>query len=175
MIKYAILISGRSDQEQATFTIYSAARAPFAERTGSGPENEGTMSSSSINGELRQESRNACNMEVGVYLSHGIDGKAMTPVFRGRLISLSRRGAGIALDEVMAGPTHLAYSPMESEAIRLTLVFLLQENDENLRIESRPVWLNKQQHDDIPPFRIGVEFIDPLTNELFRQLNRQYR
>lgn len=114
-------------------------------------------------------------MEIGVYLSRGKDGPAVTPVFRGQLISLSRRGAGIALDEVMAGPTHLAYGPMESDTLRLTLVFSLRENDGNLRIDTRPVWLNKEQNEDIPPFRIGVEFIDPLTNELFRQLNRQYR
>lgn len=114
-------------------------------------------------------------MEIGVYVSRGEDGPAVTPVFRGQLISLSRRGAGIALDEVMAGPTHLAYGPMESDALRLTLVFPLRGNNKNLRIDTRPVWLNKEQNDDIPPFRIGVEFIAPLTSELFRQLNRQYR
>lgn len=133
------------------------------------------MSNSSIRKELRQENRSSCNTEIGVYLSQGDDGTAVTPVFRGQLISLSRRGAGIALDEIMAGPTHLAYGPMGSDTLRLTLVFRLRENDGNLLIDTRPVWLNKEQDEDIPPFRIGVEFVDPLTNEIFRQLNRQYR
>lgn len=133
------------------------------------------MSSSSTNRELRQESRNSCDMDVGVYLSRVSDGQALTPVFRGRLVSLSRRGAGIALNEIMAGPTHLAYSPMESDAIRLTLVFLRRDNAESLQVDSRPVWLNKEQDDNIPPFRIGVEFINPLTDELYRRLNRHYR
>jgi len=138
-------------------------------------ENECVMNNTTVRDELRRESRNSCNMDIDVYLSYGEDGEAVTPVFRGRLISLSRRGAGIALDEVMAGPTHLAYGPMESDTLRLTLVFHLQEDDDNLRVDTRPVWLNKEQNEDIPPFRIGVEFIDPLTNEIFRRLNRQYR
>ena len=125
--------------------------------------------------ERRREQRHSCNQQVGVYLSQGRDDSAVTPIFNGLLTSLSRRGAGIALDEVMAGPVHLAYAPMESDNLQLNIVFTLPGHPEQLTVPAYPIWLDKVQNEDLPPFRIGVEFAEPLKNELFQQLNRQLR
>jgi len=121
----------------------------------------------------RREQRHSCSRPVGLFLSRGPDGPAVSPVFEGQLLSLSRWGAGIALSEVMAGSTHLAYGPMESSTLQLNVVFSLPDGEEQLTVPVRPIWLDKIQTEDMPPFRIGVEFVVPLAKELLLRLNRQ--
>lgn len=118
----------------------------------------------------RREQRHACSRPVGVYLARGPDGPAVSPVFEARLITLSLWGACIALNEIMAGSTHLAYGPMESNALQLTITFSTATG-EPLTVPSRPIWLDKIQDGEMPPFRIGVEFISPLTKEQLLLVN----
>lgn len=128
-----------------------------------------------IKKERRREERQPCNLVVGAFLSQGPNGPHVSPVFDGWLMSLSRRGAGIALTEVMAGQTHLVYGPMESAQLQFNIVFTLPDREQPITLAARPVWLNKEKDANIPPFRLGVEFLEPLPDDLFRQLNRQFR
>lgn len=122
--------------------------------------------------ERRREQRHASRESVGIYLSRGPEGPAVSPVFEGQLLSLSRWGAGIALSEVMAGSTHLAYGPMESNDLQLNVVFAMPGEEEQLSVPARPIWLDKKQNENMPPFRIGVEFFVPLAKEQLVRLNR---
>lgn len=125
----------------------------------------------------RRENRNSCTLTIGVFLSQGRDGPAVSPVFQGILTSITRYGAGIALAEIMADRTHLVYGPMESETLLLNIVFPSQGQDGSpFTLPVRPVWLNKEQeNEDLPQFRLGVEFLEPLPTAIFQLLNRQQR
>lgn len=126
-----------------------------------------------IENERRQENRHSRIQQIGVYLSQGLDGAGISPVFSGQLLSISRSGAGIALDKIMSGSTHMVYGPMESDALQLNIIFSFQDSKKTITVPALPVWLDKKQSENIPPFHIGVEFIKPLTNEQLQQLNRQ--
>lgn len=120
----------------------------------------------------RREDREHCPREIGVFLTQGNNGSAASQVFPGVLTSISRHGAGIALAEIMAGRIHLAYGPMESEALQLNIVLPAQGPDTPLTLPVRPVWLKKEQGEGLPPFRLGVEFLEPLPPAILQRLNR---
>ncbi|MHB8809291.1 MAG: hypothetical protein ACYC9M_04685 [Desulfobulbaceae bacterium] len=124
----------------------------------------------------RRENRNSCTLAIGVFLSQGRDGLAVSPVFQGILTSITRYGAGIALAEIMTDRTHLVYGPMESEILLLNIVFPSQGQDSPLTVPVRPVWLNKgPENEKLPQFRLGVEFLEPLPAAIFQRLNRHQR
>ena len=122
----------------------------------------------------RKEERNAPALAADVYLSRRSGGPPVTPVFSVQLISLSLRGAGVALHEIMSGRTHLAFEPMESETIRINLRLNL-DNEEEIVRSAKPVWFNKMVHTTTPPFRIGLEFIQPLSPGELNRINRHLR
>jgi hypothetical protein len=123
----------------------------------------------------RREDREHCPLEIGVFLTMGKNGAAASPVFQGILTSISRHGAGIALAEIMSDRTHLAYGPMESDALQLNIVFPSQDQDTPLSLPVRPIWLNREQSGDLPPFRLGVAFLEPLPSAILQRLNRHRR
>lgn len=123
----------------------------------------------------RREDREHCPREIGVFLTQGQNGSAASPVFQGVLTSISRHGAGIALAEIMAGRTHLAYGPMDSDALQLNIVFPSQGQDTPLTLPVRPIWLKREQGEGLPPFRLGVEFLEPLPAAILQRLNRRQR
>ncbi|HBI15848.1 MAG TPA: hypothetical protein DDY20_10115 [Desulfobulbaceae bacterium] len=123
--------------------------------------------------ERRREDREPCPREIGVFLTLGRNGAAASPVIEGVLTSISRHGAGIALAEIMAGRTHLAYGPMGSDALQLNIVFPSKDEDIHLTLPVRPIWLKKEQGEGLPPFRLGVAFLEPLPPAILQRLNRQ--
>jgi hypothetical protein len=125
--------------------------------------------------ERRREQRQLCPPEIGVFLTQGKNGAAASPVFQGVLISISRFGAGIALAEIMADRTHLAYGPMGSDTLQLNIVLPFPGRETPLTLPVRPVWLKKEQGGGLPPFRLGLEFLEPLPPAILRRLNRQPR
>jgi hypothetical protein len=125
--------------------------------------------------ERRREQRELCPPEIGVFLTLGRNGTAASPVFQGVLISISRYGAGIALAEIMADRTHLAYGPMGSDMLQLNIVLPFQNRETPLTLPVRPVWLKKEKDEGLPPFRLGVEFLEPLPPAILQRLNRQPR
>jgi hypothetical protein len=122
--------------------------------------------------ERRRESRVSSALRAGLFLGKDIDDPQATHVHWGQLITLSRLGAGIALDEIMADRVHLAFAPMESDELTLNLVVPLDNQETPLVIPVRPIWFNKEYAPDIPPFRIGIEFRPPLSSRQMKQITK---
>ena len=125
--------------------------------------------------ERRREQRELCSPEIGVFLTQSRNGSAASPVFQGVLIRISRYGAGIALAEIMADRTHLAYGPMGSDTLQLNVILPSLDRETPITLPVRPVWLKKEQGEGLPPFRLGVEFLEPLSSAILQRLNRQPR
>ena len=122
----------------------------------------------------RREHRDPCALAIELVLVWGVNGSEALPAVPGVLTSISRSGAGIALAEVMVGRTHLAYGPMESDILQLNMILPPQGQGTSPTLPVRPVWLRRESADDgLPPFRLGVEFIDPLPPAIYQHLNRQ--
>lgn len=128
-----------------------------------------------FNQDRRREIREPCTLHIDVFLRERGGGEPVSPFFAGVLISFSRHGAGIALREVMAGRTHLIYGPQESSALELVLRLPVPGGGPALTLAVHPVWLRKEAADQLPPFRVGVEFVEPLPAEVYREANRLLR
>jgi hypothetical protein len=123
----------------------------------------------------RKEKRQESNLKVGIFLSQGRNGPAITPSFQGQLVSFSRQGADIALDEIMYDRTHLALDPMGSDQLQFNIVLPSEEADDSFTIPAKPVWFDKKTGTGIPPFRIGIQFAESLTSKQLQMINRLIR
>lgn len=124
--------------------------------------------------ERRNEKRQTASIRAGIYLSEGKDGPAISPVLNGQLMSISRRGAGIALPEIMTDRTHLAFEAMDSKTL-LLIITLQLDNRESIVLPAKPIWFNKMTHKHFPPFRIGLKFLEPLTLKELNQIIRHFQ
>ena len=122
--------------------------------------------------ERRKEKRLECSLKVSVFLSQEKNGDALTPPFQGMLVSLSRQGADVALDEIMYDRTHLALAPMGSDRLLLNIILPSEDNENGLTVAAQPVWFDKKPGTEIPPFRIGLKFTELLSFKQYQQINR---
>jgi hypothetical protein len=123
--------------------------------------------------ERRKEERQSSGLKVGVFLSQGKNGPPLSPTFWGKLISISRQGAGVALDKIMFDRTHIALGPMSSDTLQLNIIVSSPEADSPpLTLPVKPVWFDKKSDDAMPQFRIGMEFLDLLSSDQLKQANR---
>lgn len=123
--------------------------------------------------ERRKEKRQSPDLKVGVFLSQGKNGPTLSPPFWGKLISISRQGAGVALDKIMFDRTHIALGPMSSDTLQLNIIVSADDTETPpLTLPVKPVWFDKKSDDTMPPFRIGVEFFELLTSDQLKRANK---
>lgn len=120
--------------------------------------------------EQPREERYPCHDKAGLFLAATNNPTAMTERLHGQLLDISCKGASLALAEVITDRKHLAYAPMESDLLKLYVVLYLE--DEELILPVRPTWFNKKLSEKILPFRIGMEFITPITSEQLKKIRR---
>lgn len=119
----------------------------------------------------RKEKRQKTSLDAGIFITQGENGNPVTPVFNCRLISISRHGAGVALEKIMHERMHLAFGPMESDHL-FTNLTIEAGGQEMASIPARTIWFNKKTGQPLPPYRIGLEFLQPLSHREFSSINR---
>lgn len=112
---------------------------------------------------------------VDVFLTQGNDGPSITPLFKAHLVSFSRQGADVALTEIMYESTHLALTPMSSRNLLINITMPAGNPENSFTVAARPVWFDKKNEPDIPPFRIGLQFIENLSAKQFQLINRGFQ
>lgn len=122
--------------------------------------------------ERRKEKRQACNLQVEVFLSQGMEGPEITPHLTAQLVSLTRQGADVALDEIMHESTHLALTPMGSDILLFNIILPADNEENSLTVPAIPVWFDKKTGTGMPPFRIGLKFTEHLSFKQFQQINK---
>jgi hypothetical protein len=122
--------------------------------------------------ERRKEKRLECRLKVGVFLSQEKSGEPLTPQVQGLLVSLSRQGADVALEEIMQDRTHLALASLGSNRVLLNLVLPAGDGENTLTVAGKPVWFDKRTDTGVPPFRIGLRFVEDLTSRQYQRINR---
>ena len=118
--------------------------------------------------EQPREERFSCHGRAGLFLADKNAQNPLTERLYGKLLDISCNGASLALAEVINDRLHLAYGPMESDRLKLHIVLYI--DDEELVIPVTPTWFNKKLSEDVLPFRIGMEFITPITSEQLKKI-----
>ncbi len=119
--------------------------------------------------EQQREERYPCHGKAGLFLADQNGHTALTEILHGQLLDISSRGASLALAEIITDRKHLAYAPMESDRYKLYIVLFLGD-DEELITPVKTTWFNKKLSEEISPFRIGMEFVTPLTSEQLKKI-----
>ncbi len=117
--------------------------------------------------ERRKTKRYPCTDKVGIFLARGEHGSRESATLTGHLFEISSQGAGLSLPQILDSRTHLAYTAMESKDIILHVI-LYHNPEQEIIIPATPIWFNRSLSEHLTPFKLGVEFIETLTNEQMR-------
>lgn len=118
--------------------------------------------------EQPREKRFACDGKADLFLTDKNYQTAMTERLHGQLLDISAKGASLALAEIITDRKHMAYTPMESDLFKLNLVLYI--TDEELVLPVKTIWFNKKISGEELPFRIGMEFLKPLSSEQLKKI-----
>lgn len=121
-----------------------------------------------MSGERPRDQRFNCQGEAALYLCDANGHTAMTKRLMGSVVDISSTGVSVALAEVITERVHLVYGPMESNHLHLRIVFFLEESE--LVVPVRTVWFNKKINEEERPFRLGMEFLEPLTSDQLKKI-----
>lgn len=122
-------------------------------------------------GSHTREKRFPCHGKASLFLADKSGGQALTDRLHGQLLDISNHGASMALDEIITDRLHMAYTPMESDRYSLHIVLYLGEEEYICLVQT--TWFNKKLGAEEMPFRIGMEFHEPLTSEQLRAIRNQ--
>lgn len=114
--------------------------------------------------ERRQNKRHPSTYKVGIFLARGEHGSAQSATLAGNLVDISAKGATLSLPEILDGQNHLAYTAMGSSSLILH-VKLTHHNGQELLLPAKPIWFNRSLSEHLTPFKLGIEFITPLSKE----------
>lgn len=125
-----------------------------------------------MNVELRRSQRYADFLPISVSVRRSDENINVAGPFSARIVDLSNHGACLLLTQVMLQSFHIFHSTREDELSDLILHVDIPSEPKTIEILAQPVWLNATKLDDIKVFKMGVDFISNLDNNLLRTINK---
>jgi len=125
-----------------------------------------------ITEDLRRSDRHEDFLPIFVSVRRNDDDSPVGGRFSARIVDVSNHGACLLLTQVMMQSYHIFHSTREDEFTDLVLHLNLPARQDPIEIVAQPVWLNATKVDDIKVFKMGVDFLDPLDNDLLRTINK---
>ena len=125
-----------------------------------------------MNVESRRSRRYADFLPISVSVQSNDDGSRVAGPLSARIIDLSKNGACLLLTQVMMQSFHIFHSTRDNECIDLVLHINIPSRPDTLEILAQPIWLNAAKLEDIKVFKMGVDFIRTLDDDLLQDLNK---
>lgn len=125
-----------------------------------------------MNIELRRSPRYADFLPISISVCRN-DGEAqIAGPFSARILDLSNHGSCLLLTQVMMQSFHIFHSTREDDLAYLVLHISLPEQPDTIKIPAQPIWLNATRLNDIKVFKIGVNFVNSIDENLLQNINR---
>jgi hypothetical protein len=122
----------------------------------------------------RKHHRVPAQLNVGLCLYDQQIEKAVTREVSCQLSDISRQGAGLKIPQILIDGKHLCYAALDSDTIKLTLVFHdITDPSASIIILAKPIWFDRDPEDKALPFKIGVEFLAEASPELLNNITKQ--
>jgi hypothetical protein len=125
-----------------------------------------------MNAELRRSQRYADFLPISVTACKDDGGPRVAGPFSARIVDLSTHGACLLMTQVMLHSFHIFHSTRDDDLINLVLQIKIPSQTDPVEILAQPVWLNSAKLDDIKVFKMGVDFIHRIDEELLRSINK---
>lgn len=125
-----------------------------------------------MNAELRRSQRYADFLPISVSVRNNDTGSQIAGPFSARIVDVSTHGACLLLTQVMIHSFHIFHSTREDELISLVLQIKPASQTDPVEILAQPVWLNSAKLEDLKVFKMGVDFIHTIDEEVLRSINK---
>lgn len=120
--------------------------------------------------EMRRSRRHQEFMPIAINAVDGISGKKLAGPFSAKIVDLSQHGCRIILSQVLLNSYHIFYSTRENDSTVLQLMISFPNQNQQITIPSRPIWLDRCCLDTLRFYTIGVELLTSPEGELVRNL-----
>lgn len=125
-----------------------------------------------MNTDSRRSSRYADFLPIIVTVGSMHDDTILAGPFSARIVDISNHGVCLILSQVLLHSFHVFHSTRENEATALRLQIKLPHSQNSVLIPARPVWLHAEDSEDSKVFRMGVDFVDAIDNDLLSKINK---
>ena len=125
-----------------------------------------------MNIEHRRSPRYVDFLPIFISACRNDDGTQVAGPFSARILDLSNHGSCLLLTQVMMKSFHIFHSTRENDLIDLVLYVNLPAQEDTVEIPAKPVWLNATKLDDIKVFKMGVNFLNRIDENLLQNINR---
>jgi len=125
-----------------------------------------------MNTELRRSPRYIDFLPISLSACRNDDSKQVAGPFSARILDLSNHGSCLLLTQVMMQSFHIFHSTRDDDFIDLVLHINLPAQQETLEIFAKPIWLNATKLDDIKVFKMGVNFLERIDENLLQNINK---
>jgi hypothetical protein len=122
--------------------------------------------------ELRRSQRYADFLPISVTARKDEGGSQVAGPFSARIVDLSTHGACLLMTQVMLHTFHIFHSTRDDDLTNLVLQIKIPSQTDPVEILAQPIWLNSAKLDDIKVFKMGVDFIHRIDEELLRSINK---
>ncbi len=119
---------------------------------------------------LRRLTRKNLFLPVTISVENVATGAVLTDSFTGHITNLTKHGACLFMDKIMAGNFHLVHSTKENDSLALQLTITVPHEGGHHTITASPLWFDIFQDKERRGFKIGIEFPTPPTKEFFHAL-----
>ena len=126
-----------------------------------------------MNSEQRRSKRFTDFLPIFLNVTRGQ--QVISGPFPARIVNISHHGARLLMTRVMKESFHVFHSTREDDALSLQLVFTIAEQENEIAVHARPVWLDSTQMDDIKVFTMGIDFMGRIDDHTLRQLSKRMK
>ncbi len=120
--------------------------------------------------EMRRSRRHNDFMPITVNAVDGTNGKKLAGPFTARIVDISQHGCRLLISQVLIDSYHIFYSTRENDSTVLQLVITFPDQNQQITVPSRPIWLERFQLNNVRSYTIGVELLTSPEGELVNKL-----
>lgn len=100
------------------------------------------------------------------------DDSLVSGPFSARIVDISNHGACLIMTKVMMQSFHIFHSTREDDSVNIILQIDLPTQKDSIKLAAQPVWLNATKLEDRKVFKMGVDFLETINQELLKTISR---
>ncbi|MEN8191021.1 MAG: PilZ domain-containing protein [Thermodesulfobacteriota bacterium] len=123
--------------------------------------------------ERRRQARYPTDIDGSLYLCGRRDGQRLSNSLDCRVVDFSRSGVGIISFKIFVDNQHFFYEALDSDEVLLTLKIATSRNSRDLAALTflgRPVWFDRILDQESKPFKMGIEFLEKISDDEWKLL-----
>lgn len=125
--------------------------------------------------ERRKQIRYTTDLNSSLYLGNGKNGSRISSSLDCRGVDFSRTGVGIITHKIFVDNQHFFYAALDSDEVVLVLEIAVPEKPNEptvLTFLGRPVWFDRLLDQEQKPFKMGIRFLEKVSDDNWRLLQQ---